>query len=897
MIKREYDNKKYGILSFHNFLVYSLFAFFSMFALISNANTKQQMLWPDGSVMDAFFNNYAKVDITTLGKQYVITDYGVKNDSTLLQTAVIQAVIDRCASEGGGVVVIPEGTFLSGSLFFKQGTNLYVKGRLKGSDRIRDFRLLQTRMEGQTLQYFAALINADGLNGFCIIGDGARLDWDEMPSETGFITPRSCIDGNGFNYWEEFWYRRMYNKACTNLEAMRPRLIYLSNCRNVTVQDVNLINSPFWTNHLYRCEHVRYLDNFIYAPTKGVVPPGDSKQHGAPSSDAIDLDVCHDILVHGCYMQVNDDAVVLKGGKGTWADKDPDNGPVFNVLINNCRYGKSHGCLTLGSESVHDWNVVLSDININSVNRVLWLKMRPDTPQHYEKIRIENVKGKCGSFLVVRPWTQFFQPGDRPDMPLSRANDITFCNIDVDTDDFFDVGSSDKYRLQDFTFKNCIVRTQKQSFDPTMIEGCMVNKLYINGEERVGDRNVQPLNLSAVPNQHDLVLKHSKAFQLSKDTILNKVSNEPFYFSVPVEDGNYKVTVTLGAKKKAGHTIVRAESRRLMVESCTTIKGQFQTYSFIVNKRSPYIAKNKNQGPTADGEVKVSLKPRELNYLNWDDMLTLEFNGSAPAVKSIRIEPDTTATTIFLCGNSTVVDQEEEPWGSWGQMIPRWFNDRVAISNHAESGLTVRSFMRGHRLDKVLSMLKKGDYVICEFGHNDQKEQGEGDGAWYHFQYQLKLFIDQVRSAGGNPILVTPTQRRRFDDATHTKILETHGDYPDAMRDVARREGVPVIELHEMTRDFFETLGFEGSKKALVHYPANTFPGQEKALEDNTHFNPYGAYEVAKMVVMGMKQLGLPFVQHLREDWQDFDPLHPDAPDAFRWYPADKQNMTKPDGN
>jgi polygalacturonase len=275
----------------------------------------------------------------------------------------------------------------------------------------------------------------------------------------------------------------MYNKACTNLEAMRPRLVYLSNCKNVTVQDMNLINSPFWTNHLYRCERVCYLDNFIYAPTKGVIPPGDTKEHGAPSSDAIDLDVCHDVLVQGCYMQVNDDAVVIKGGKGTWADKAPENGPVYNVLVNNCRYGKAHGCLTLGSESVHDWNIVLSNIKINNVNRVLWLKMRPDTPQHYEKIRIENIKGTCSSFLVVRPWTQFFAPGDRPDMPLSQCNDITIRNIDVDTQNFFDVGTSDKYRLLDFTFEDCKVIDKKQAFDPTMIEGCVAKKLLINGKQ------------------------------------------------------------------------------------------------------------------------------------------------------------------------------------------------------------------------------------------------------------------------------------------------------------------------------------------------------------------------------------------------------------------------------
>ena len=370
------------------------------------------------------------------------------------------------------------------------------------------------------------------------------------------------------------------------------------------------------------------------------------------------------------------------------------------------------------------------------------------------------------------------------------------------------------------------------------------------------------------------------------DTILNKVSDKPFYFSVPVKDGNYKVTVTLGGKKKVGHTVVRAESRRLMVESCTTKKGQFKTFTFVVNKRSPEIA---------DGK-RVSLKPREHDYLNWDNLLTLEFNGVAPAVKSIRIEPDSEVTTLFLCGNSTVVDQEEEPWASWGQMIPRWFTDKVAISNHAESGLSARTFINGNRLDKVISMLKKGDYVICEFGHNDQKEKRDGDGAWYHFQYQLKIFVDKVRKAGGNLIFVTPTQRRSFDTG-HRKIKETHEDYPDAMRDVAKREGVPVIELHDMTRDFFETLGFEGSKKALVHYFANTFPNQEKALADNTHFNPYGAYEVSKMVVMGMKQLGLPIVQDLRTDWKDFDPLHPDNPDAFLWYPSNRQGMTKPDGN
>lgn len=379
----------------------------------------------------------------------------------------------------------------------------------------------------------------------------------------------------------------------------------------------------------------------------------------------------------------------------------------------------------------------------------------------------------------------------------------------------------------------------------------------------------------------------AQTIQLDLSKVQNVKSNAPFTRNIEVPDGNYKVTVVLGSKKKAGKTVVRAENRRLMVDEVATKKGQFKTVEFVVNKRTPEIEKGK----------RVKVKDREKNYNTWDNAINLEFTGAAPAVKEVKIERDTTATTIFLCGNSTVVDQPYEPWASWGQMIPRWFGPEVAISNNAESGLTAGSFLGSYRLDKILTMMKKGDYVICEFGHNDQKEKMAGAGAWYNFSYYLKIFIDKVRAKGGNIIFVTPTQRRRFDDATHSKILETHGDYPDAMRAVAKREGVPVIELHDMTRTFFETLGYENSKKALVHYPANTFPGQDKPLADNTHFNPYGAYEIAKMVVMGMKQLNLPIVKYLRSDWKDFNPAQPDDYNKFVWYNSVQQDVTKPDGN
>ena len=368
------------------------------------------------------------------------------------------------------------------------------------------------------------------------------------------------------------------------------------------------------------------------------------------------------------------------------------------------------------------------------------------------------------------------------------------------------------------------------------------------------------------------------------DTVLNKVSQQPFNFSVAVPDGNYRVTVTLGNKKKAGQTAVRAESRRHYVDEVVTKKGKFATVEFIVNKHSPVI----------EGDVRVKLKPREVDYKNWDDSLNLSFFGLMPAVQRIHIEPITNVTTIFLCGNSTVVDQEDEPWASWGQMITRWFGPQVAIANFAESGLSCTTFLAQLRLDKILSQLKKGDYVMVEFGHNDEKEKKVGDGAWYSYSRNLKIFADRVKAAGGNIIFCTPTARRFFKDG---RIENTHGDYPEAMKTVAGREQVPVIDLTRMSTTFYETLGEEGSKKALVHYPANTFPNQEKALADNTHFNPYGAWEIAKMVVMGLKQIQSPLACYLRPEWQDFDPARPDDPDQFVWQMSSGSNLTKPDGN
>lgn len=363
-------------------------------------------------------------------------------------------------------------------------------------------------------------------------------------------------------------------------------------------------------------------------------------------------------------------------------------------------------------------------------------------------------------------------------------------------------------------------------------------------------------------------------------------SDKPFYFSVYLPEGNYRLKIIMGDLKDSSVTTVKAESRRLMLEKVITAPGKFETRSFIVNVRIPEIA------GTSD---KVALKPREIGKLNWDDKLTLEFNDKRPCINAIEISKVDNIPTIYLAGNSTVVDQDDEPWASWGQMFPRFFKPEVAIANHAESGLTLGSFLGSKRLQKVLSTMKAGDYLFIEFGHNDQKEKGPNDGAFKSYSERLKLFISEVKKKGGIPVVVTPANRRSFGE--DGKITNSLADYPEAARQMAKQENVALIDLNAMTKVLYETLGPDKSKKAFVIYPANTWPGQTKDFNDNTHFNGYGAYELAKCIIEGMRNNKLDIAKYLTDDLPAFDPAHPDPVESFSLPISPKSSVVKPDGN
>jgi lysophospholipase L1-like esterase len=348
-------------------------------------------------------------------------------------------------------------------------------------------------------------------------------------------------------------------------------------------------------------------------------------------------------------------------------------------------------------------------------------------------------------------------------------------------------------------------------------------------------------------------------------------SDKPFFFSVPIPEGSYRVTVVLGGPQ-ASVTTVRAEGRRLMLEKIPTKPNESVTKTFDTNVRYPEISGQPAGGPNS----LVRLKPRELGILNWDHKLTFEFNGDHPSVRSIDIEPIPDEPVIYLAGDSTVVDQYYEPWAAWGQMLPRFFLPGIVVANHAESGETTKSFVGEHRLAKIMTTMKPGDYLFIQFAHNDMKP-----GAVPIDEYK-KLLIDyiaQTRAKGATPVLVTPMNRRTFDDAG--KITNSFGPYPDAVREVAAQQKTALIDLNAMSKTLFETMGPEGTLKAFMHYPAGSFPGQTAAISDDTHFNSYGAYELARCIVHGIREANLPLTKFLDPTIPDFNPAHPDSQPDF----------------
>jgi lysophospholipase L1-like esterase len=390
-------------------------------------------------------------------------------------------------------------------------------------------------------------------------------------------------------------------------------------------------------------------------------------------------------------------------------------------------------------------------------------------------------------------------------------------------------------------------------------EGTAFKFCFGNGKVKHGWVQISPTNLYSTVSGY--------GFEQGPRVVAGDrfvASTNPFYFSVKLPEGNYKITAAFGGSPNESVVTGKAELRRLMLEKIRVARGMTETRSFVVNIRTPEIA--------GDGEVHLKPRERTNEWWDWDDKMTLEFNGSNPCLRTLRITR-VRVPTVFLSGDSTVCDQPAEPWNSWGQMLPRFFKPNIAIANHAESGETVANSLRAQRFEKIFSLMKPGDYLFLQFGHNDMKNHATN--ALESYKSDLKEIIKRTRSLGGTTVLVTSMERKA---GVETNTL---AGYPDAEREVAKKENCALIDLNAMSKIFYKALGADLGK----------------AFQDGTHHNNYGSYELAKCVVRGIKRSKLPLAKFIVKDFGDFEPANPDPVATFEMPASPIASSAKPLGN
>ena len=214
------------------------------------------------------------------------------------------------------------------------------------------------------------------------------------------------------------------------------------------------------------------------------------------------------------------------------------------------------------------------------------------------------------------------------------------------------------------------------------------------------------------------------------------------------------------------------------------------------------------------------------------------------------LSADKRPVTLFLAGDSTMSDKTElteSPERGWGQVLPSYFTDKLAIENHAKNGRSTRSFITEDRWGTLIRRVQKGDVVLIQFGHNDAKKEDNKRYADVNvYRYNLIRMVHEVREKQATPILVTPIARREFENGV---LVDRHGEYPEVVRKLAKDLKVDLIDMHRMSMDLLTELGEEKSKELYVHVAAGEYAKFPEGKEDNTHLNEQGALEMAKLAV------------------------------------------------
>lgn len=220
---------------------------------------------------------------------------------------------------------------------------------------------------------------------------------------------------------------------------------------------------------------------------------------------------------------------------------------------------------------------------------------------------------------------------------------------------------------------------------------------------------------------------------------------------------------------------------------------------------------------------------------------------------------------IFIAGDSTASDYDKtrSPRAGWGQMLEKFLTSKAIVHNHASSGRSSKSFLDEGRLKAIDDQLCPGDYFLIQFGHNDsKKEENRYTEPFSSYKDYLKKYIEVARKKRAFPILITSIERRSFNE--NGILKETHGRYPDAMRELAQEEDVPLIDLTVKSKNLFEQLGSEQTKEIFLWLVPRKCPNYPDGVQDNTHFSEYGAQVMAQLVIEGMREQKLPLAQFIK---------------------------------
>jgi lysophospholipase L1-like esterase len=211
---------------------------------------------------------------------------------------------------------------------------------------------------------------------------------------------------------------------------------------------------------------------------------------------------------------------------------------------------------------------------------------------------------------------------------------------------------------------------------------------------------------------------------------------------------------------------------------------------------------------------------------------------------------------IFIAADSTAATNYEDtfPQTGWGQMLGIFINGSVVIKNHAINGRSTKSFIDQGRLKDILDEIKTGDFLFIQFGHNDEKKEDPERYTNPNTSYKenLRTFINGAKERGATPVLISPVTRRTFNESG--KIINSHSDYYEAVTELSKELGVAYIDLFMKSKILLEELGDEKSKELFMWLKPGEYEKFTEGISDNTHFNRKGAYEVAKLVVEGIKE-------------------------------------------